>query len=387
MAAPIVVIGSGMAGYFFAREFRALNKDRPLKMITMTDGRFYSKPLLSTALTHQKTIEALALSAADAMSEKLAMEVVTEATVTAIDVSKKMITYQTQQGEQQQAYSDLVLACGAEKIMPSLQGDAVADLHSVNNIEDYAAFRDWICNKKHIAILGAGLVGCEFANDLVNADYEVTVIAQESYPLARFVPEKIGLAVQQALAERGVQWRMQALAKCFDHDSAGYRLTLDSGETILSDGVMSAVGLRPHLSLAKSAGLDVNQGVIVDAQLRTSDSAVYALGDCAEVMGECRQYVASLLQCARALAKVLSGLDFSLQYPIMPIVIKTPACPVVLVPPNGDAPGEWVYEGDGCHLMALYKDGNDQLHGFALTGDKVREKVGLVKQLERGFYA
>ncbi len=64
-------------------------------------------------------------------------------------------------------------------------------------------------NQKTITIIGAGLVGCEFANDLVNIGYEVTIIAPDNYPLARLVPEDIGLAFKKAFAEKGVIWRLR----------------------------------------------------------------------------------------------------------------------------------------------------------------------------------
>jgi len=304
---PIVIIGSGLAGYLLVKEYRQQDKTRPITLITETDGRFYSKPLLSTALTQKRTIDRLAVCDARTMSKQWSINIITHATVVSIEAEKKQIFYKRADQTQSIIYSDLVLACGANKMTPSLQGSGVAHIASVNNIEDYEYFCDWVADKNHIGILGAGLVGCEFANDLINNGYKVTVIAPETYPLARWVPEPVGKAMESALAEKGVKWILGHFAQVVDQEGANYRVILDNGVAISVEGVMSAVGLRPALGLAKTARIKTNRGIVVDLQLRTSDGHIYALGDCAEVNGECRQYIAPLLQCVRILARVLLG--------------------------------------------------------------------------------
>ena len=382
MTQPIVIIGSGLAGYLFAKEFRQHNKERPLTIITASDGRFYSKPLLSTALTKRQSPEALAMENANTMAEKLNAMIYTNSIVESVDAKQQLVFFKNTEGKSQQVeYSDLVFACGANKIKPPLEGDGVSDIHSVNNIEDYETFREWVSDKKHIGILGAGLVGCEFANDLVNVGYQVTVIAPEHHPLANLVPEPIGQMLLGALAEKGVSWRLGHFAKRVDREGSHYRVILTDDSTVEVDGVMSAVGLRPHCALANSAGIKTNRGIMVDSQCRSNDSNIYAVGDCAEVNGELRLFVAPLLQCARILAKVLAGQDVSLQYSVMPIVIKTPACPVVAVPPPKNVEGKWHIEGEDGNLSALYKDSENRLRGFALVGNRVREKTELVGQL------
>ncbi len=378
---PIVIIGSGLAGYLLVKEYRQQDKERPITLITETDGRFYSKPLLSTAFTQKKTIDKLSVCDAHTMSKQWSVDIITHATVVSIDAEKKQIFYKRENQARSIIYSDLVLACGASKITPSLKGNGVTHIASVNNIEDYEYFCDWVADKNHIGILGAGLVGCEFANDLINNGYQVTVIAPEKYPLARWVPEPVGRAMVSALAEKGVKWILGQFAQVVDQEATHYRVILDNGIKINVDGVMSAVGLRPALDLAKTAGIKTNEGIVVDLQLRTSDRHIYALGDCAEVNGECRHYVAPLLQCVRILARVLLGQAAYLNYPVMPITIKTPACPLVVVLPPKGKEGSWFYQGEGSHLSALFKDNNGQLRGFALMGDKVREKKQLVEQI------
>lgn len=379
---PVVVIGSGLAGYMFVKEFRQLESSRPLIMITKSDGRFYSKPLLSTALTHKKSIDALSIDDAKTMAEKMSVDIITHANVTNISPDKKIVVYRDAHGEHQLEYGDLVLACGADKIALPLTDEALSDVHSVNDIEDYEKVRDWLQNKKHIGIIGAGFVGCEFANDLINSDYQVTVITADAYPLARLMPEKIGRILQTALEQKGVQWVTDHIVKHIDRDSQGYQMILNDDDVIHVDGVMSAVGIQPHLILAKSAGIKTCRGVVVDSHLRSSDPNIYALGDCAEINGEIMQYVAPIIQSARVLAIVLVQQEASLDFPIMPIIVKTPACPIIAVLPKKNFEGKWCYEGEGSDWKALFYDHDYHLCGFALTGKATREKMVLVKQLE-----
>ncbi len=377
----IVIIGSGLAGYMLAKEFRKLDTATPLTIITASDGRFYSKPLLSTAMTQNKTADALAMNDAADMQAQLNARIETHAVVSSIDAVKQEVIV----GDKAIPYERLVFACGAETISPPLMGDAVGDVRSVNDLEAYAEFRQTLAEKKRIAILGSGLVGCEFSNDLINAGYDVNVIAPDHYPLAALVPERVGQVLQAALKDKGVAWHLGQLATDVNRVDARYAVTLGNGETVEADLVLSAIGLRPSCNLAESAGVEINRGIVVDRYLRTSVPTIYALGDCAEVVGHVKQYVAPLLQCSRALAKTLAQADEPVHYPSMPVAIKTPACPVVVSPVPAALEGEWQYEGEGANLQALFYDQEGQLRGFALVGDKVRQRMALAKQLPEVF--
>lgn len=381
MSDPIIIIGSGLAGYMLAKEFRKLDADTPLIIITHSDGNFYTKPMLSNALSKQQTATTLVMNSKAEMEAQLKATVYSSVSVEQIDTANKTVQFDGQT----LAYRDCVLAVGADKIQPPLEGDAVSQMMSVNHLEEYADFRAWLADKKHIGMLGCGLVGCEFANDLLNTDYHVSVMAPDPYPLMKFVPEAVGQALQRALQAQGLTWHLGHFAKRIDQQDQQFVVSLDDREKVLVDGVMSATGLRPHLQLAKAAGLTVNQGIVVNRHLQTSAEHVYALGDCAEVDGLVMQYVAPLLQCARALAKNLCGEQQAVMYPVMPIVIKTPTCPIAAYPPADDQAGEWQVEADGDNVKALFYDNQQQLHGFALSGDCAKQRSVLAKQIQPPF--
>ena len=377
----LVIIGTGLAGYMLAKEWRKLDTLTSLILITQDDGNFYSKPLLSTALANKKQAHELVVFNSEAMAKDLNATILTHTSVLAIDSSNKQIVLENDFID----YGNLVLACGADLVLPTIKGNAQNEIAAVNNLIDYQKFRHWLKNKKNIAIMGTGLVGCEFANDLAQAGYQITLISPDHHPLSSLVPSPIGFALQQAFSQQGVTFKLNRWVVEVNHYQDKFQIGLDNGEKLIVDGVFSAVGLRPQLRLAQSAAVKVNEGIVVDRWFRTSDFNIFALGDCAEVNGLIKQYVAPILQGSKALAKTLAGESTPVHYPIMPVVIKTPFFPLVCYPPPKNKVGEWHYEGESQHQRALFFDHEGQLQGYVLAGEKVREKMALAKELPLVF--
>ena len=378
---PIIIIGSGLAGYTLVRELRRCDKERDILMITQQDGHFYSKPMLSTALAKQQTAEQLVMKTADEMASAHGITVLARVQVESLDTQNKQV--KCSNGETY-AYSACVLALGADPIRVPFSGDAVDQLVSVNHLSDYANFREWLQGKKHIAVLGSGLVGCEFMNDLVTAGHTVSVISRDQYPLQRLIPDSnMGEEIKAVYQnDWNVNWYLDQSAQDINvHGTDQIQVTLKDGKNVVVDGVLSAVGLKANMTLAMEAGLEVNRGVVVNEYHETSQPQVYALGDCAECQGELRQYVAPIMHSSRALAKTLTGELTAVTYPSMPVVIKTTQCPVVSqMPDDVDERAQWQVEGQAPHQQALLKcDG--QLLGFVLMGDATKQRQALLKQL------
>lgn len=280
------------------------------------------------------------------------------------------------------AYSKLVLALGADPIRVPLAGDAADAVMQVNDLADYARFRAAIEGAAHVTILGAGLIGCEFANDLRASGRQVDAIDLAPWPLGRLVPERVGRAFAEKLGAAGVRLRLGTSAASVERRDGGLRVKLADGSAIDTDVVLSAIGLRPRTQLAQAAGLKVNRGIVVDRQLRTSAPEVYALGDCAEVDGQVLPFVMPLMNAARALAKTLAGEPTDVRYPAMPVVVKTPAAPLTVSPPAAGAEGTWRFaEGADGSLEATFVDAQDNLLGFALLGGAPAVRQALTKRL------
>ena len=200
---PIVIIGSGLAGYNTAKELRKLDTTTPLVIISSDSGAFYSKPTLSNALASKKTPAAIALSAPQQMAAQLNATVRVQTRIDAIDTASHRLHI----GDEMLAYSKLVLALGADQIRLPISGDAAGDIMTVNDLDDYARFRTAIDGKKRVVIIGAGLIGCEFANDLAAAGYGVDVIdiAQQRLApgLAQIGESAASGAVERRVARQG----------------------------------------------------------------------------------------------------------------------------------------------------------------------------------------
>ena len=373
----IVIIGSGLAGYTVIRELRKLDKTIPITLVSKEPGYFYSKPMLSTALASNKSAEQLVSTNAEGMATQLEMTILSETDVTAIDTAAQTIA--TSKGSI--SYGKLVLGLGADQIHLPLQGNAANEVITVNDLEEYAQFRKSIEGKKRIAILGAGLIGCEFANDLILGSYEVDVIDLAPQALGRLLPEAAAQVLQTKLSEAGVRWHFATTVESIDRNNDLLKITLANGSVITSDVFLSAVGLKPRLDLAKAAGIATATGITVNRQLETSASNVYAIGDCAEVDGLVLPYVMPIMQAARALAPNLLGQVTTLTYPAMPIMVKTPALPTIVSPPAKGALGEWKINPIEGGLEARFESSDGKLLGFALLGAATAQRAALTKEL------
>lgn len=373
----IVIIGSGLAGYTVAREIRKLDKAAPITLITREPGYFYSKPMLSTALASKKEAMQLVSTAADGMATQLEMTILGECVVSEINAGAQ--TIKTSKGDL--PYGKLVMALGADQIRLPLQGSAANEVITVNDLEDYARFRTAIEGKKKVAILGAGLIGCEFANDLVLGGYEVDVIDLAPQALGRLLPETAALELQGKLSAAGVRWHLATTVNAIDRKGDCLQVTLENGSTINCDVFLSAVGLKPRIELAKATGINVGTGIQVNRELETNIKNIFAIGDCAEVDGLVLPYVMPIMQAARALAPTLLGQATALTYPAMPVMVKTPALPTIVSPPAKGSEGKWTTAPVESGLEARFESADGKLLGFALMGAATAQRGALTKEL------
>ena len=379
---PIVIIGSGLAAYTLIREYRKLNAAQAITVITQESGDFYSKPMLSTAFASKKDAQQLISSSAAKMMEQLNIQIHSHSKVLKIDGSDQSLSFQSADGKEHVLqYSKLVLALGADQIQIDLAGDGADQVMTVNDLQDYAVFRERIGQQKKLVILGAGLIGCEFANDLSLGGYHVEVVDLADQVLGRLLPRVIADELQAKLSALGVLWHLGTSAKTVARVGDGFEVGLSNGNVLQADCVLSAIGLRPRTELAKRAGIKTDRGIVVNRQLETSIQGIYSLGDCAEVEGHVLPYVMPIMQAARTLASILAGHDSALIYPAMPVMIKTPALPLVVSPPASGSEGSWTIKQEENGIEGLFYSPQALLLGFALAGSATAQRATLTKLL------
>jgi len=379
---PVIILGSGLAGYTVARELRKLESDTPILIVTRDGGEFYSKPALSNAFQTGRLPEQLVTFSAVQMAAQLQAQIRTRTSIERIDTEAQLIYLD---GEPLR-YRALVLALGADARRLELQGDAVDEVITVNDLEDYRRLRQQLGVDSRIAILGGGLIGCEFANDLRHAGHEVSVVDRASWPLSRLLPAQAGEEMANALASIGVRLELGNAPVAVHRAAQGYALRLADDRVLEVDYVLCAIGLAPRVDLARAAGISVSGGIVTDAFLQTSARNVYALGDCAQVHDLVLPYVMPIMLQARALAQTLVGQATPVAYPSMPVTIKTSVLPTIVASPMS-AGGEWSTERAGrcdkgiAHVKSIYVDQQNQMLGFVLMGGATHEKAELLKRL------
>ena len=421
-----------MAGYTLARELRKLTTSLPIVMVCQDSGDSYAKPTLSNAYAQNKLADSIANASAAKMAETLNLTLLNFHQVTDINADEQVIVVRSLVNEASQttlAYRDLVLATGAHsRLLPNLAVNHQT-IFAVNHLDEYKSFQQRLNTLKSqksapvkVAIIGAGLIGCEFANDLIGqntgnqtADITVAVFDKAARPLAQQLPSEAGIMLQDALTQSGVAFYLgtdiTSITTNIDtSDNATVTISFDKdkqSQTFEADIVLIAIGLVANTDLAASANIaiassqhinptithlprTVQQGIKVDAYLATSAKHIYAIGDCANVMGSYMPYVMPLMNQAKALAKTLADPNMAptkVAYPAMPVAIKTPSLPLVVLPVSGQYSDDQLYwqttpTTDGMVMTAHPKDDSNSILGFVLAGkEAAKQRLTLTKQV------
>ena len=395
MSQPLIIVGAGLAGWTTAREFRKLDTTTPVLLVTADSGDFYAKPSLSNAFAQGRLPAQLVSTPAAKMAETLNVTLLAQTRVEAIDTAAQTLSVRSAGGLQMLAYRDLVLATGAQPIRVPVQGDAGGAVVSINSLDDFAAFHARLqavgeapgAPQRLVLIMGAGLIGCEFANDLAQAGVRVRVVDPGPRALAALLPPEASAALQAALELLGVQFDFGCTVRAVDHAADRLQVTLATGEVVAADAVLSAVGLRADTALAQAAGLQVDRAIVVNTQLQTSAAHIYALGDSAQyasapsllsVHGSTLPYVMPIMTAARALGATLAGQPTDVVFPVMPVVVKTPAFALLLALPEPGTAGHWQASEE--HVWQFMAD-DGRCRGFVLGGKQTALRVKAMQWL------
>jgi rubredoxin-NAD+ reductase len=395
MSQSLIIVGAGLAGWTTAREFRKLDTTTPLILVTADSGDFYAKPSLSNAFAQGRLPAQLVSTPAAKMANTLNVTLLAHTRVESIDTAARTLNLRSAAGLQSLAYRDLVLATGAQAIQVPVQGDAADAVMSINSLDDFAVFHARLQAgaqtpgrpQRQVLIMGAGLIGCEFANDLAQAGVRVRVVDPGLRPLAALLPPEASAALQKALEALGVQFDFDCTVRAVDHAAGQLQVTLATGETVPADAVLSAVGLRADTALAQAAGLLVDRAIVVNTFLQTSAAHIYALGDCAQyasapsllsMHGSTLPYVMPIMSAARALAATLAGSPTALVFSLMPVSVKTPALPLVVAAAQAGLAGCWAGAGEG---IWHWLDDAGLPRGFVLAGAQTSQRMAQAKLL------
>ena len=383
----IVIIGAGLAGWHVIDAIRAKDKDIPITLVTSDNGDRYHKPMLTMAISQQKNAADLVRATGADAAKAANINLIANTQVTDIDATAKTVqlisalrsdpvytNYATI------SYDKLVLAMGAHPIFPkSLPEDLV---WHVNHIERFGQLQEKLATgSQHVAIVGAGMVGTEIAEDLLKAGHQVTLIDLNDAPLSQMLPAKATARIAEAVKSQGINflggYQVTDVIRIND-GSEGEKLQVSyeslashseetaahSSDILIVDHVIASTGLTVDGTLPTAAGVDFNRctGIEVDAPtLRTTTDNIYAIGDCMSINGVACRYVAPLRAQAATIADDILGLEHS-GYEHKPPMIRLKNKAIsVMVTGVPQASGNWQVktETDEELIMDLLDDNNE----------------------------
>ncbi|HEY0033730.1 MAG TPA: nitrite reductase large subunit NirB, partial [Devosia sp.] len=304
MTEKLVIIGNGMAPGRALEKLFETDPGRYSVTIFNAEPRVnYDRIMLSPVLSGEKSFEDIIIHGDHWYIEHEIM-LYKGHKVVEIDCKKRVV--RSEQGATAE-YDKLIIATGSVPFIIPVPGHKLPGVLSYRDLDDVHAMMLAAKGRGHAVVIGGGLLGLEAAAGLLNQGMSVTVLHVNPTLMERQLDPAAGYLLQRELERRGIEVITKANTKEIVGENSVEAVLLDDGRRIAADLVVMAVGIRPNSALGKDAGLAVNRGIVVNDQMQTSDPAIYALGECAEVGGTCYGLVAPLYQQANIVAAHLGG--------------------------------------------------------------------------------
>jgi nitrite reductase (NADH) large subunit len=269
-------------------------------------------------------------------------------------------------------YDVLIIATGSNPFIIPVPGHDLPGVVSFRDIRDVDIMIEAAGKHPRAAVIGGGLLGLEAAYGLIKRGMDVTVVHLMDTLLERQLDKTAAELLRADLEAKGFKFAMPKQTVEILGNERATGLKFADGDVMEADLVVMAVGIRPNVELGNKAGLDVNRGIIVNDQMQTSDSNIYALGECIEFDGQTFGLVAPLYEQAEVLAKVLAGQDAYYQISETATMLKVTGI-------NLFSAGDYTGEAEGSesitwqdHKTGAYRKlvlNNGRISGAVMYGD------------------
>jgi nitrite reductase (NADH) large subunit len=302
----LVMIGNGMAGVRTLEELLKIAPD--LYDITVFGAEpypNYNRILLSPVLAGEQTIQDIMLNELEWYSENhITLHLGKK--ITAIDRVKRIVT--ADDGTQA-SYDRLLIATGSSPFMLPVPGKDLKGVIAYRDIHDTEQMIAAASQHKHAVVIGGGLLGLEAANGLKLRGMDVSVVHLPAWLMDRQLDQTAAKMLQASLEERGLRFLLEKNTEALLGDEHGQvrAIRFSDGLEIPAQLVVMAVGIRPNTSLAESAGLYCNRGIVVNDTMQTYDPRIYAVGECVNHRGTVYGLVAPLFEMAKVCANHLAN--------------------------------------------------------------------------------
>lgn len=353
----VVIVGGGVSGWSVAEAIRTEDAQVPITLVTACDGGLYHKPELSIALGRGLTPEALRRETGRDAAARLGLRLMAE--TVAVGLSPERHSLRTTRGTL--SYTHLVLAHGARPALPACLDPALC--WRVNDLAAWSALHGELARGlRSVAVIGAGLVGCELAEDLARAGHAVTLLGAGTLPLPELLPKPAGRRLLTGLEGIGIRYRGASLVSGLTRQPDGaIALALADGTSLTAETVIAATGLATPSRLVRGAGLAFENGIVVDpTTLRASASDIFALGDCISLEGRPCRFIEPIARQAETIAHAILGRPHAGYAHTAPVIrLKSRVAPIAVHGrPVAGAPWHVVEESAQRLAMEQRRDGD-----------------------------
>ena len=276
----LVLIGNGLAGMRCLEDLLDMAPDRyDVTVIGEEPWGNYNRIMLSPVLSGEKTIDDIMLHPHAWYSDK-GIKFIADDPAIKIDRTRK--TVHTEKGESVD-YDRLIIATGSKPFIPPVQGVDLKGVISFRDIYDVNTMIKYCETKKNAVVIGGGLLGLEAAYGLKQRGMNVTVLHLMDRIMERQLDGRASRMLRQSIEEKGINIITEANTEALiGKDGHVNQVRLKDGTVLDADLVVFAVGIRPNIALAQSAGLRCNRGILVNDTMQTFDPSIYAVGECIE---------------------------------------------------------------------------------------------------------
>jgi nitrite reductase (NADH) large subunit len=367
MSEPLVIVGNGMAAARLCEELTERACGRYAIAVVGEEPRLaYNRVLLSSLLADEISAAEVELKPARWWRDR-GVTLIYGRPAAAIDPTIRRVRLADGATI---PYSKLVIATGSRPIRLPLPGMDLPRVKAFRDLADVAELRRSAAGARAV-VIGGGLLGLEAAYGLAKGGAAVTLVHLMDRLMERQLDARAALMLRRELEARGVEVLLGAETKRVEGLRRAEGVTLVDGRTIPANLVVVAVGVRPNAEIARTAGLNVNRGIVVDDRLETSQRDIYAIGECAEHKGQCYGLVEPAYDHARALAQSLSGTEQRYTGSVLATNLKVSGVRVFSAGDFIGAPGtEAVILSDpGLKTYKKLVIASDRLVGAVLFGD------------------
>jgi nitrite reductase (NADH) large subunit len=349
MSESLVIVGNGMAAARLVDELAKVALGRYAIAVIGDEPRLaYNRVLLSSVLAGETASHDIELKPANWWRDR-GVTLKYGCAVGEVDVGRRELKIAN---DESVGFSRLVLATGSTPLRLNIPGIELPGVHTFRDSRDVDLLLTLAAAKKRVVVVGGGLLGLEAAYGLAKAGAPVTLVHLMDRLMERQLDAPAGLLLKSLVEKKGINVLLNASTGRIVGAKRVEGVELNDGQRIEADAVILAAGIRPNIALARDAGIAVNRGVVVDDQLQTGATDIFALGECAEHRGICYGLVEPAYEQARVLAQHLAGRSAAYGGSVVATNLKVSGVSVFSA---GDFLG-----GDGSEAIVL----NDAWHGI-----------------------